>query len=170
MQNIYDEMVDAGLVDELVNTSEYFPNLQEIENMVKPQQDSGGSLIIFDDTMVNISAEFEQLFCNVGHHFNTSIIFITQNLFYKNTPFRTMSLNTHYFVIMKNERDKQQISILAKQVSPYNSAYIVQAYKAATSKPYDYLILDFTPDTPPIVRVRSKIFAKQFPTSVYIEL
>ena len=31
-----------------------------------------------------------------------------------------MSLNCHYMVLMKNDRDKQQISILAKQFSPNN--------------------------------------------------
>ena len=80
-----------------------------------------------------------------------------------------MSLNAHYLVLMKNDRDKQQISILAKQYSPNNSAYIVQAYTNATQKPYGYIILDFKSDTPTTIRVRSNIFPNQFPCCVYIE-
>jgi hypothetical protein len=72
-------------------------------------------------------------------------------------------------VLMKNDRDKQQISILSKQISPNNSKYILEAYKDATVKPYDYLLLDFSPETNNIIRLRSKIFPHQFPMVTYLE-
>lgn len=169
MQDMYIEMEKANLIHQLVNVTDGLPSLEEIHQMVEPYRDQGGSLIIFDDSMNNINTDFEQIFCNLSHHSNCSVIFLTQNLFFKDQAFRTMSLNSHYIVLMKNDRDKQQISILSKQVSPHNSTFITQAYQDATKKAYDYLILDFKPDTPPLLRVRSNIFPQQFPSTVYIE-
>lgn len=169
MQDMYIEMEKANLIHQLVNVTDGLPSLEEIHQMVEPYRDQGGSLIIFDDSMNNINTDFEQIFCNLSHHSNCSVIFLTQNLFFKDQAFRTMSLNSHYIVLMKNDRDKQQISILSKQVSPHNSTFITQAYQDATKKAYDYLILDFKPDTPPVLRVRSNIFPQQFPSTVYIE-
>jgi hypothetical protein len=155
MQDIYLEMEETGLVNELINVSENLPSLNEIQEMVHKYKDLGGSLLIFDDTMTDLHEDFEQIFCNISHHENASVIFLTQNLFYQNKVFRTMSLNC------------QQISILAKQFSPNNNAYITKAYAEATKKPYSYLLLDFKPDGPQNLRVRSNIF--EFPCIAYIE-
>ncbi len=78
-----------------------------------------------------------------------------------------MSLNSQYLVLMKNDRDRQQISILGKQFSPHNNLYITQAYNKATQSPYSYLLLDFKPNSPQKLRVRSNLF--EFPCKVYIE-
>jgi len=80
-----------------------------------------------------------------------------------------MSLNSQYIVLMKNDRDKQQISILSRQISPNNSKYIIEAYQEATKDPYDYLLLDFAPETNNTIRLRSKIFPHQFPMVTYLE-
>ncbi len=169
MQPIYTEMKDAGLVHELIDTIENFPSLSEIEDMVKTHKDDNGTLLIFDDIMVSVNKDFAELFCNVGHHYNTSIIFVTQNLFHKDSTYRTMSLNSQYIVLMQNMRDNQQIGILAKQISPYNSVFIVKAFEQATKEPFDYLLLDFHPTTPPFLRVRSHILPHQHPIRIYIE-
>jgi hypothetical protein len=169
MQDMYLEMEKDGLIDEMIDVQNGMPNLDEIHEMVAPFKNDGGSMIIFDDSMTSVNSDFELLFCNLSHHDNCSIIFMTQNLFFKDKSFRTMSLNSHYIVLMKNDRDKQQISILSKQISPSNSKYIVEAYKDATIKPYDYLLLDFSPETNNIIRLRSKIFPHQFPMVTYLE-
>jgi len=169
MQDIYLEMERDNLIHELINVQTTMPSLDEIYNMVAPYKDNGGSLLFFDDSMVSVDQNFEQLFCNISHHENTSIIFLTQNLFFKDKSFRTMSLNSQYMVLLKNNRDITQVSILGKQVSPNNSAYITQSYQEATKLPYSYLMLDFCSDTEPILRVRSNIFPHQFPTVLYIE-
>jgi hypothetical protein len=168
MQDIYLEMENEGLITKMINVSTMFPSLDDFYETAHEVKDVGGSLLIFDDVMTDINPDFENLFCNLSHHENASIIFLTQNLFYKNKSFRTMSLNAHYMVLMKNDRDKQQISILAKQFNPNNSNFIVQSYEEATKSPYDYLLLDFRPDTAQNLRVRSKIFPHQFPTTVFL--
>lgn len=169
MQDMYIEMKETNLVHELINVSKDMPTLDDIQEMVGPFRDSGGSMIIFDDCMSEINQDFENLFCNLSHHMNCSIIFLTQNLFYQDKTFRTMSRNTQYYVIMKNDRDKAQFSILGKQYSPGNHNFIPQILNEATKYPYGYILLDFTPETAPTVRALSHIFPHEFPTRAYLE-
>ena len=169
MQPIYTEMHSQGLIHELIDVSENFPTLDHIHNMISPYKDQKGSLIIFDDILNDISKPFETLFCNASHHMNTSIILIVQNLFYKEKSFRTLSLNSHYIVIMKNPRDKQQVSILARQFNPNNPKFVIESFEEATKKPHSYLFIDFHPETKPTIRLRSDIFKHEFPIKVYLE-
>ena len=124
---------------------------------------------VIEDTKSLINTDFENLFCNLSHHMNCSIIFLTQNLFYQDKVFRTMARNSQYMVLMKNERDKLQGSILGKQYSPGNHTFIPQVLREATKHPYGYLVLDFSPETAPAVKVLSHIFPHEFPTRVYLE-
>jgi hypothetical protein len=169
MQDMYLEMEKNGLINEMIDVQNGMPSLDVIQEMVEPYKNEGGSLLIFDDSMTSINSDFELLFCNSGHHDNCSIIFMTQNLFFQDKTFRTMSLNSHYIILLKNDRDKQQISILSKQISPNNSNYIVQSYLDATKDPYNYLLLDFSPETKSIIRLRANIFPHQFPMVTYLE-
>lgn len=167
-QDIYKQMLELKLVDEVISIDEGF-TFDNIIAKVNPYKDKNGSLLIIDDAMTDIGNDFEQLFTNLSHHQNCSVIFLTQNLFYRDKTYRTMSLNSHYFVIMKNPRDKQQISILAKQFCPGNSTYVINSYMDATKYSYSYLLLDFMPDSPSSLRLRSKIFPHEFPYTVYLE-
>ena len=169
MQDIYIQMRENKLVDEFIDVSKNMPTLDDYDQWVSPYTDKGGSMLIFDDSISDINKDFENLFCNISHHRNCSIIFLTQNLFYKHPVFRTMSLNTHYLVTMKNDRDKQQISILGRQFSPGNSNFLTQVMQDATRKPYGYTLVDFKPNTAPAVRVLSNIFPHEFPVCVYLE-
>ena len=44
-----------------------------------------------------------------------------------------MSLNSQYIVLFKNPRDRQQIAILARQMSPGNASKLLKAYEKAVS-------------------------------------
>jgi len=168
-QPIYDEMMREGLVDEKHNVKDAFPSLDYLTTLVAPYKKGSGSLIIFDDVMSDLNDDFIKLICNFSHHESTSIILMTQNLFYQHKVFRTISLNMHYMFLMTNERDKQQISNLGRQVCPQNPNYLVDVYTAAASKAYEYLFLDFRADQDKRVRLRSHIFPHQFPMKVYNE-
>jgi hypothetical protein len=160
MQDIYIQMENEGLVHELISVdSKTHPSYDDFYAMAHPYKNSGGSMMIFDDIMSLVNPDFEQLFCNLSHHENCSVIFLTQNLFYKDKAFRTMSLNSHYIVLMKNDRDKMQTSILGRQFSPGNSRFISDCYTDATKKAFSYLLLDFKPD----------IFPHEFPIVTYFE-
>jgi Poxvirus A32 protein len=169
MQDIYDDMQRRGLIHDLIqiNTKDF--NYNSIVELIEPYKDGNGSMIIFDDTMTELTPDFEQVFTNLSHHQNCSIIYITQNLFYQDKTFRSMSLNAHYVIAMKNARDQQQFKIFSSQICPGNSTYVVDAYRDATKYPYSYLLLDFTQDSPSVLRLRSKIFPSEFPYTVYLE-
>jgi len=169
MQDIYQEMVDMNIVDELIDLQSSDYSMDNILEKVKQYKNGNGSLIILDDSMTDLEQDFEQIFTNVSHHQNCSVIFITQNLFYKDKAYRTMSLNAHYFILMKNERDKQQIMTLARQFCPGNSTYVIQAFNDATKHPYKYLMLDFTQDSPACLKLRTNIFPHEFPYTLYLE-
>ena len=72
---------------------------------------SENKLLIIDDQMAEAAAAsvLLSLFTKKSHHSNTSIIFITQNLFFQGKHHRTISLNASCFCIFKNPRDQRQI-------------------------------------------------------------
>jgi hypothetical protein len=60
---------------------------------------------------------------------------------------RNISLNAHYIVLFKSPRDKQQISMLARQINPGKVQEFMRSYEDATSRPHGYLMLDLKPTT-----------------------
>src|SRR5260370_21716037 len=70
------------------------PSLESIEKF-KPD------LIVLDDLMDDINQDIKNLFTKVSHHRNISVVLIVQNLFNQNKQMRTISLNSHYIVLMK---------------------------------------------------------------------
>lgn len=97
------------------------------------------------------------------------MLFLTQNFFSQGKGRRDCSLNTHYIVLFKNPRDKQQIHCLSRQVFPENPRFITEAFADATSTPYGYLLLDLTQTIPEQLRVRTNIFpGDNQNTTVYV--
>ena len=130
---------------------EYINYLPKVENL------NNTDVIVIDDLMneLNKDKTLENLFIKKSHHLNKSVFFVVQNLFYDNV--RTLSLNTHYMLLMKNPRDKSQIMNLAKQIYPGNTNYLVEAYNDATKEAYGYIKIDLTPDTPDSFRLQTRI-------------
>ena len=121
------------------------------------------NLVILDDLMSNVtsSVEMENLFVKGVHHLHFSVLYINQNVFCKGKHSRTINLNTHIFVLMKNPRDVSQLQCLARQAFLGKSNFLMEAYKDATSKPYGYLVLDFSPGTIDDYRVRTNVFLSE---------
>lgn len=105
---------------------------------------SQGNLFIFDDLMQEASndARITELFVQGGHHLGISVIYIAQNLFFKGTQMRTISLNAHYIVLFKNVRDRTQIRMLAQQMYPGRHNILMDAYEDAVQCPYGYLVVN----------------------------
>jgi len=105
-------------------------------------------LIILDDLLNSAySKEVCDLFTKGSHHRNISIILITQNLFRQGKCCRDISLNATYIVVLKNVRDREQFSHIARQVLPHDSEGLSDAYLHATKAPYGYVVLDASQDT-----------------------
>ena len=52
----------------------------------------------------------------------------------------------------------RQFYTMANQASPHRAAWIVEAFKKATSNPFSYILCDYHPLTPEILRYRARIF------------
>lgn len=138
-QPLYDELKKTGLVNEF---------LEGIEELWKYSENPAkvSRLIVIDDLQREAQVnEVAGMFERGGHHENISVIYITQNVYYKGRESRNLSLNSHYLFLFRNKRDMSQINILARQIRPGNSKFIEEAYEDACSRPHGYLMMDFHP-------------------------
>ena len=117
-------------------------------------------IVVLDDLLdeARASQDVTSMFTKAAHHKPCFIIFITQNLFPSGKEARTRSLNTHYYIIFKNPRDKSQVEFLARQIAPRKSRAIVEVFEAATTRPHGYLFFDFTQECPDQYRLRTNLF------------
>ena len=118
------------------------------------------SLVIVDDLMFECSKDqrMSELFTKFSHHQNTSIMYLTQNLFPPGKQSRTISLNSHYMIVFKNPRDSLGIATLARQMYPSNVNYLLESFNDATQKPHGYLVLDLHQLTPENLSGADKYF------------
>ena len=117
------------------------------------------NLIVLDDLMAQSGKDkrISDLFTKGSHHRNLSIIYIVQNLFHQGKEMRNVSLNAHYIVLFKSPRDKQQISMLARQINPGKVQEFMGSYEDATSRPRGYLMLDLKPTTDDQQRLKTNV-------------
>lgn len=141
---------------------EFFEGIPDFESLLE------GSLLILDDLMSDLSSDTMALFTRNSHHRKISVMLLTQNIFYGVSKFfRTISLNTHILIIMKNPRDRMQISTLASQIFPENPSFLKKSYAEATRQPYSYILLDLTQRCPDSLRFRTNIFPCDTPQNVF---
>lgn len=153
---------EEQIVDETIPYTRLHRGIPDI-NMFK---DLKPRIVIIDDLMTEIDANVVQLFCRGSHHFNISVMFVLQNIFNQTKGTRDISLNSHYIVLFKNPRDKQQINVLARQICPENTRFICEAYKDATEEAYGYLLFDLRQTTPEEHRFRTNIFSTDVPKDI----
>ena len=89
------------------------------------------NLIVLDDLMAHSGKDkrIADLFTKGSHHRNLSVIYIVQNVFHQGKEMRNISLNAHYIVLFKSPRDRQQISIFARQVNPDRVQEFMKSYE-----------------------------------------
>ena len=130
-------------------------------------------LIILDDLMDNLKDNpiLNEFFTQTCHHKGISVFFLVQNLFLKGNFMRTVSLNTHYFIMMKAPRAVKQIEHFSRQIKKKNSREDAEKiYERATNgKPYSYLLIDLHPTSPYETRYRSRITSSEVPDSLKIK-
>ena len=127
-------------------------------------------LIILDDMLdtTRSSQDVTAMFTKAAHHKRCFIVFITQNLFPGGKEARTRSLNTHYYILFKNPRDKSQIDFLARQIAPRKSKTLIDVFEAATTPAHGYLFCDFTQECADSFRFRTNLFRQVIPGSPMI--
>jgi hypothetical protein len=108
--------------------------------------------------MSAVDDSVSQLFTKGSHHKRISVLYLVQNFYDKGSHHITISLNAHYLINFKDPRDGAQISVLASQMYPKHSKFLVEAYQDATSKAHGYILIDLRQTTPDDLRIRTDIF------------
>ena len=152
-QNFYQEF------KRFVPDIEFHEGIYEIDNLNQNMT----NLVVFDDLMEEClsSSSVMNLFTVGSHHKNTSVYFITQNIFSKGKFARDISLNTNYLIIFLNPRDQLQFQVLAKQMFPTNTKFLIESFEDATKKPHGYLFLDLKQTTEFKNRIQTGILPNQ---------
>lgn len=124
----------------------FHKGLPKEEELLELSSEQSFFICVLDDLMLEASANpvVERIFTKGSHHLDMTVIFLVQNIFEKGKYFRTISLNTKYFILFRNSRDKQQIQTFGRQVFPNNAKYFLDAYTKATSFHYGYLLVDLS--------------------------
>ena len=117
------------------------------------------NLLIIDDQMAEAgdSKTLSNLFTKGAHNKNLTVLFLLQNVYNKSKSQRTVSLNTHYNVVFRNERDVSQFRSLVYQVHPGDARWLLDAFNNATKEPFSYLVLDHHPTSMRDIRVLTNI-------------
>ena len=106
------------------------------------------SVLIIDDLLLDNNKEVAKTFILGSHYRQSSVFFLTQNLFPRDDLFRLMSLNCHYFVLFQNQRNYRQVLTLARQAFTDDVDRVVNAYKRASLDPRGFILLTFNPLIP----------------------
>lgn len=146
-----------------------FPQIQFVAGLpdVKTFDSSKTRIAILDDLMNDTRGNIiGDLFCRGSHHLNTTVFYITQNLFPRHKEHRDISLNSKYFVLFKSPRSCSQVGVLGTQMGKHD--FIKQSYDLATAPPYGYLFIDVTQEINDKLRVRTNIFPDDDVNIVYL--
>ena len=104
------------------------------------------SLIIIDDLMQSMMSDkyAQELITKVSHHKLVNIIYINQNLFSQGKNSRTIAVNMHYIIFLRNPRSHSQLISLGKQTGMTKT--LLEAYAdSMTQHPFGYLIYNLSP-------------------------
>ena len=133
---------------------------------------SESTLLILDDLMdvALKNKNVSDIFTRGVHHLNTSILLITQNLFYQASEQRNIKLNTQVYVLYNNIVDKTQISTFARAYAPTKTKKFLAVFKDATNHRFGYLVVDVSPASPEDLRLSSNIFPDEAGSVIYYKI
>lgn len=145
------------LYEDLKTSVEFIEGIPDFHQL--KSDDGIPKLIVLDDMMQEAkgNATLMKLFTRGCHHWNISVVFIVQNLFFEGL--RTSRINTDYLVLFKSPSDKSQACFLSRQLFPKSTKYFIESYIDATTNPHGYLFIDLTQYTPDKYRLKTDIFS-----------
>ena len=158
--------------EQLKDDIDFYPGLP-LEHQLRTWSTESGDLpivVVLDDLMEEISKSViaQDLVTKLTHHCEMVLFILTQNMYQKGPIFRCLSLNTHYFILMKSKRDQQQLLYFGRQVFPFRKNYLYCSYQMATqSEQYGALRVDLHPATNPQLVLTSQ-FLSEYPI-VYLD-
>ncbi|GFS61578.1 uncharacterized protein TNCV_4312571 [Trichonephila clavipes] len=129
-----------------------------IDGLPSEAEEENCDLIVLDDMMNDVTSEISQMFTMGSHHKKYSIILIAQNLFPRVKSMRDISLNAHYIILFRNNRDVSQAACFGRQAFPGRGKFFMDSYKKATEEPFSYLLVDVHLRLPEVQRLRKSLF------------
>ena len=132
-------------------------------------QRPSGMLLILDDLINDVDPKFlEILYTRGSHHWNVSVITVTQNLFDKNI--KVTRINSHCIILIKNPQGLLQIKTLGSHLFPGKTKYFLESYEnAVDSENYGYLVINMKPNLNDDFKLTSNIFPGEHFT-IYLPL
>ena len=83
------------------------------------------------------------------------MVLFWHNLFPQDRMARNISLNMQYVLVLKSLRVRGQIQTYGNQIGL--GKCLREAYADACKEPYSHLLIDLHPQTPELLRIRSRI-------------
>ncbi len=111
------------------------PSAEDVEGFIQKFKNNF-FLLILDDLMdmVTNSKIVADIASRLGHHSKIGLLYISQNVFSQGSKARDISLNSHFFILLRTRRDIKQISILGGQLFQ-NSSEFTNVYLDAVENP-----------------------------------
>ena len=121
-QPIFDDM------SKNISNLEFIFGLPSDEQIDAIAKGKAHNCLVIDDLMleVNNSPRMEKLWTVQSHHYNITVLYLTQNLFERGKAARTISLNTDIFCIFASLRDRFQIMHFTKQAFYGNTGFFMK--------------------------------------------
>ena len=149
----------------------FYRGVPAVESVREWAGDDGAHrLLVLDDLQTTAleSKDVADIATVHSHHSNVSCVTVYQNLFGSGKYARTIALQAHYIVVMKNLRDQTQLSHLSRQIYPGKPQLLPELMKAvAKSAKYPYIVIDLSPHSDTDYRLRTDIFPGEL-TRVYV--
>ena len=120
-------------------------------------------LLIIDDLIHDASKTdfFMKLHTTLSHHWNCSVITVTQNPYFQSKHMRTCNLQATGLILFKTLRGKDQIKRIGQQVFPEKKNFLMNSYNKATDTPFSYLFVDLSVSGNEMLSMRSNILPHQ---------
>ena len=137
-QPIYYKLMDK------IPQIKFTTSIDEAETLVESP-----GIIVFDDIMDRLSnseniRKLTSWWTTEGHHRGISCLALLQNAYHKGL--RELSLSNHYVVLFRQPRDMNTVSVISRQVCPYQTKFLVEAFRIATDqKEFSYIFLNLHP-------------------------
>jgi ABC-type dipeptide/oligopeptide/nickel transport system ATPase component len=164
-QPVYAALRADGVVTKFIQKK---PSSDEFVKLVSDYRDEGGSIVVIDDFMTQIDKDLVDIVTVQSRHYNVSTFILFQSLFPPNKLARQISLNVKYLHVHKNPRENSQILVLARQISPNDYKWMVEAYHEVTKEPHQCLLIDLTQNVDEKLRYRSHYLPREFPMRVWV--
>ena len=136
---------------------EGLPTEEELKEITKNQRHT---CLVLDVLMkeVNTGSRAEKIWMVYKHHLRTTVIYLAHSIYQKGPSAKTISLNTDYYILFKQNCDLLQVQRFSIQSHSNKSCGFMDAYQKATKGPFSYLLVDLSIFSDPKFLLRTQIF------------